>query len=280
MNRKRVSTVCVLVLTWLCLPSYRAQAQTLQTETETAKGESHEPAVAHPLSWWTQNRVRLNASGDLMIGFAPKIGYAPKNPAALRLSDYRVTPRLIPIGTIAGYRIVQLMDTIEPGPRAIASGYAEKFPIVWKTLLAGRHGRYVALYTLDSAFGAFMTPFKRARIYGSGANAILGSFDPDTGNGGGCSDGYWWFDQTGPHPVDFSPLAKAIKAAAPQGTEVGWPCRTLHPEQSEVRTAVQIPDECHSCGILGTVDAHYRIEHGAAVPVSVKYLPGQRSWGR
>jgi hypothetical protein len=54
-------------------------------------------------------------------------------------------------------------------------------------------------------FQAFYTTtsISPSRIIQSGDERILATMDRDGGNRGGCSEGYWWFDDTGPHLLDF-----------------------------------------------------------------------------
>jgi hypothetical protein len=113
-----------------------------------------------------------------------------------------------------------------------------------------------------------------AGIYGSGENAILGTYDPDTGNGGGCVDGYWWFDNSGPHEVDFSAVFAAISKAIPKNATFTGNCWALDPQHSRIKSTVQRSDaECHACGMLGEIEAKYRIEHGVSKPLAVVFRP-------
>ena len=243
----------------------------LQRRVMTAKGSTVDTPVPHPLSWWTSDPLRLDASGDLMIGIAANDGQT------VTARDYRVNQAVLTLGAIGGWRIVQILTTIDPGPRIVASGWAGAGtpPTQWKSLLVqdGAADRYIEIYTLQAESGLFV-PMKPAAIYGTGPESILGTYDPDTGNGGGCDDGYWWFDKAGAHPVDFSPLERAIRAVLPKNSTYTSHCWALHPEKAELQSWVQRADaECHACGGLGTVYARYRIERGAAIPVSVRFEP-------
>lgn len=194
--------------------------------------------------------------------------------------DYRVNQETVVLGTIAGRRIVQILTNIEPGTRIITSGWASVGgpPMQWKRLLvqAGSGDRYIAIYSLQAESGEFQA-LKRAAIYGNGAEAILGTFDPDSGMGGGCTDGYWWFDSRGAHLVNFSPLLVAIGKALPPKSTYTNNCRALDPKKEELRSWVQRSDsECQACGGLGTVDAEYKIVKGAAIPIAVHFDPESR----
>ena len=252
------------------LPFVAAQQPRYRIGTE--KGEQYAPATSHPLSWWTDDPLRLDVSGDLMLGY--------KAPDGLPLTsqDYTTKIQVIPIGELAGYRIVQISTTIRPGPRIIAAGFAQsnEDPATWKDLLVStKDGRgYVDIYALRYD-GAGLMKETTASISGSEVNAILGTYDPDTGNGGGCSDGYWWFDGTGSHSVNFAPLIVAISQAIPRNTTFTHKCWALDAKHSRLVSAVQRSDaQCHACGILGEVQAIFRIERGVARPVSVVFRPG------
>lgn len=57
-----------LVLTSLGLLMVPGARSQVQTSITTAKGRTTAPAVPHPPSWWTTNPLRLDSSGDLMVG--------------------------------------------------------------------------------------------------------------------------------------------------------------------------------------------------------------------
>jgi len=243
----------------------------VQRMVSTAKGITLDTPVPHPLSWWTRDPLRLDASGDLMIGASATDG------KIVTAEDYRVSQEVIALGTVAGLRIVQVVTTINPGTRIVSSGWAgaAEPPAQWKSLLVqdGTGDRYIEIYELQAEPGLFL-PIKPAAIYGVGPDSILATYDPVSGNGGGCDDGYWWFDKAGVHAVDFSPLKQAIGRAIPPNSTYTSNCWALHPEKADLQSWVQKADaECHACGGLGTIYAHYKIERGAAIPVSVRFEP-------
>ncbi len=157
----------------------------------------------------------------------------------------------------------------------IEAGFAsdDGSPGEWKDLLvsSGSEGLYVEIYALHYDAGGLIHE-TTAQVFGSGSNAVLGSYDPDTGNRGGCLDGYWWIDSKGPHEVNFASLLEAVKRKIPTNASFTPNCWALHPETSELKSRVQRTDaECHACGGLGEVHAVYRIELGVAKPVSVSF---------
>lgn len=263
-----VAASCIFLATQLV-------AQQLQGRLENEKGEYLYPLVAHPLSWWTKDPLRLDTSGDLMLGFMTSNGQP------VTAKDYETTEQVLPLGELSGHRIVQVLTTIKAGRRVIAAGFAsdDGKDGEWKDLLvsSGMGGSFVDLYALHFDLGELVKKTS-ARIYGSGPDAILGTYDPDTGNGGGCLDGYWWFDQAGVHEVDFSPLTQAVSRALPANATFTSRCWALDPEKSELNSWVQKNDAtCHACGGLGEVHARYRIEHGIAKPVSVRFDPAPQN---
>ncbi|WP_213806484.1 hypothetical protein [Granulicella sp. dw_53] len=205
------------------------------------------------------------------------LGRATSDGHTITARDYRVEQKVTHLGTLAGHRIVQVFMNIYPVQQVIPSGWSEGEmpPTQWKSLLVqvGTGNLYVAIYEMQSGFGT-NRPMKPAVIYGTGPNAILGTYDPDSGNGGGCEDGYWWFDKDGAYAVDFSPLEKAIDGVLPPNSTYRPNCWALHPEKAELQSEAQRADhECHACRQLGRIDAKYRIEHSAALPVSVHFEP-------
>jgi len=237
--------------------------------TLTCAGQSL--TTPHPLAWWTQDPLRLDSSGDLVLGAKAHDGQI------VTARDYRFEQSVTRLGVLSGHRIVQIITTIHAGPRIVSSGWSTQDapPSQWKSLLVqtGTNHQYVEIYHLQGGLGLFL-PLKPAAIYGTGPDAILATFDPDSGVGGACQDGYWWFDKTGAHDVDFSPLYHAIDAAIPPNSRYPYRCWALDPGKSELQTGVQRRNaECEACGDLGEVSARYRVQHGSAIPVSVSFKP-------
>lgn len=77
----------------------------VQRKVMTAKGETVDIPVPHPLSWWTEDPLRLDASGDLMIGQRAKGG------EIVTAKDYRVSQEITRLGTITGIPIVQELES-------------------------------------------------------------------------------------------------------------------------------------------------------------------------
>jgi hypothetical protein len=247
----RLAGALLMVITPLLLSA------ALQRKIQTAKGETMDTPVPHQLSYWTSDPLKLDRDQDLSIGYRANDG------KLITSRDYKVNQQITHLGAIDGFNILQILTTIHARPRVIASNLATADPFQWKSMLVqyGNTEQYVEIYRLQAGGGLY-EPFKPATIYGNGPNTILGTYDPDTGNGGGCDDGYWWFDQSG--------ADKAI----PKNGRYFLNCFALHPEQSELESWVQKKDAvCHACGGLGHIYAKYKIEHGAAIPVSIRFVP-------
>lgn len=239
-----------------------------QTQPEITS-PSPDAGTPHPLSWWTQDALRLDTDGMLHIG---------RGPSKVAASHYAFRSTVSTIGTLSGHKILQVVTSIYPRNEVIASGWSNvgNPDNQWKTLLvrSGDSEEYVELYRVQSSSGEYILPLKPAAIYGSGPDAILATNDPISGNGAGCTDGYWWFDEAGAHAIDFSPLLKAVNRAVPRNTVYTSNCWAMDPAKLELRAPIQRADaQCHACGWIGEVRARYKIEHGAALPVSVHFTP-------
>ncbi len=263
MLRSWLGRLCACVLLAVCPACAQVQA------VAAPRDFAHLPL--HPLSWWTRNPLRLDASGDMMIGIKTPDG------RTVTAADYRVERQVTQVGRVAGWQIVQIILTIQAGPRIVAAGWAsaDSSTSQWKILLVGRRGQagFREIYDLQGERGTY-EPFASALLYGAGRDLILGTYDPVAGNGGECSDGYWWFDREGVRPVNFSPLLRAVGRSVPANSTYTSNCWALHPEREELRSVVQSRDAvCHACGILGSVSATYEIRRGVAIPVSVRFEP-------
>ncbi|NYF91591.1 hypothetical protein HDF08_003710 [Edaphobacter lichenicola] len=109
------SCVC-LFLIFCSMGSSFLSGQELQRRLDTEKGETRDALSAHPLSWWTKDLLRLDSSGDLMLGFKAPDGQP------LTAKDYRTKQTITKVGVLAGHAILQVQTSIHPGPRVIAAG--------------------------------------------------------------------------------------------------------------------------------------------------------------
>ncbi len=140
--------------------------------------------------------------------------------------------------------------------------------------------RFEEVYHLQQELIAYVNPasgvneqqFKPSRIVAIGKESVLATYDSDGGNGSGCREGYWWFDTSGPHPVDFNPVYKAIGEKTPKDSTFTVGCWTIDLDDRQIHTDVRkINAECHACGQLGTATAEFDIVHGVAKPTKVEF---------
>ena len=113
-------------------------------------------------------------------------------------------------------------------------------------------------------------------IVQSGKEQVLTTMDGDGGNGGGCWEAYWWFDQAGPHRLDFAALSIAIGERVPKHTSYQISCSYLDLESQQVKTGVQrIPARCHACDWIGEVTARFRLDGAVARPLEIQFKPSE-----
>jgi hypothetical protein len=270
---------------FLLQPPSGASQATSQTTSQlqrmlvTAKATARDTPSPHPLTWWTQNPLRLDEDRSLLFGIKAADGHI------IGARDYSFEQKVTTLGTISGHPIVEVITTIHDQPSLVLPKFTDSEPsepseedvppTQWKSLLvdADASDRYVEIYRLQAEYGTYQ-PMTSATILGTGEDAILRTFDPANGNGGSCSEGYWWFDKSGAHGVDFSPLDRAIAGAQPPAT-TAWPhCWALASNNDEVRVGVQRTDaKCHACDWVGEIVATYQIKHGRATPTSIHFVP-------
>lgn len=277
MSRHLLSSLVIGIFLLQAPPAHAFQ---FQRRLVTDVVDAHDTPTPHPLVWWTENPLRLDEGRSLLFGRAAEDGHL------ISASDYRVEQKITTIGTISDHRIVEVITTIHERPSLVlatsrlpevppSQPSADLPPTQWKSLLVevGTGDRYVEIYRLQAPFGLYQ-PMQSAAVLGVGEDAILGTYDPATGNGGHCSEGYWWFDKAGAHEVDFSPLDKSIANALPPNSTNPMSCRALASQNAELQIGVQLIDaKCHACDWIGEIHATYRIKQGAAIPVSVHFVP-------
>ena len=250
----------------------------LQRMLVTDTATTHDTPNPHPLTWWTQNPLRLDEGRSLLFGIKAADGHI------ISARDYRFEQKVTTLGTISGHRIVEVITTIHDQPSLVLPKFPDSEPsrpsedvppTQWKSLLVETDAsdRYVEIYRLQAGYGTYLS-MTSATILGTGEDAILHTFDPANGNGGRCSEGYWWFDKSGAHDVDFSPLDRAIASVQPPAT-TAWPhCWALASNNDEVRVGVQRTDaKCHACDWLGEIVATYQFKQGQATPTSIHFVP-------
>jgi hypothetical protein len=209
----------------------------------------------YPLAWWT-HRDKLALKPDPSdTSFQP------------------IQQDVSTVGTLAGHTIVQIITT-RPTPVQPDSPPQEKTLLV--QVSGGR--QFQEIYLFDNRYGGWAPPFQAAHIYGSGPNAILATVDWESRIQD--SEGYWWFDLRGAHPVDFTALLRAIAKVVPANGNYMPPANSNQLpyaavlEDNELKLLIQTKTpSCHACDFIGELKAKYRIDHGKAIPTSVHFDP-------
>lgn len=216
----------------------------------SGKGERMDAPFTHPLGYFTANPYLRDDGGDLCCG-----------PDGLAASEqkYSISAEVQRLGTVAGFPIVQILYRV--GPR----GESEPAKVRWKFLLV-QTGKdlYREIYHLQAYY--IVPALKSAEIIKVGDEEILATNDGDGGNGGGCFEGYWWFDSAGPHQLDFSHVRAAILKHIPSSATFSTTCSALHLHEEEITSYVQAANP-------GWVTASFQLQGAVAVPTSVTYKP-------
>jgi hypothetical protein len=242
----------------LCLPASGQWRRILIS----GKGETTDIPLPHPLRYFTANPF-LRDDGEDLCGLC-----TPDDKARSALK-YSLRAMVNPVGDLAGYQVV---DVLYSGSDRSVQNHDE---ISWKSILV-RIGpdRYREIFHLQASGN--MTSLKPSRIIPSGAERVLATMDFDGGVGGGCWEGYWWFNRAGPHSLDFSRLDAAIEKRIPGDTRFNTTCADLDLKSSLVRSGVQKSHpECHACDWVGEVTARFRLSGPIAEPIAIQFKPSQ-----
>jgi hypothetical protein len=218
----------------------------------------------HALSYWTADPLQRNEGTRLCLGCRLQDGYVVSE------KDYKAACKISKIGVLSTYEINQLICHIG-GDAAVSDMFTEG---AYKFILVETGpGQYREIYHLQDGGGDFQ-PLKPARIVDMDTESILATYDPGTGNGGGCSEGYWFFDAAGPHQVDFSAVSAAIAQHLPHNATFRPGCWALDLDHQQIKTWAQRADaECHGCGGIGEVTAHFTLSGAKAEPGVIEFQP-------
>lgn len=226
----------------------------------SGKGGYNDTPPAHPLRYFTENPYVLDDGEDLCIDCSP-------TGRSLSAGRYIVEADVRPVGTIAGVNIVDVLYRV--GLRADGKPTG----VSWKSILIQTGpDQYHEIFHLQSASnGADPVPSSLNRV---GDQVVLSTNNSDGGNSGGCVEAYWLVDASGARAIDFSALRPAIQARVPSRATFGTGCYALSLADQLVHAPVQRADAaCRTCGGIGYVDAHFRLEGARAIPTDVKYTP-------
>jgi len=245
----------------LCVGACSPASAQWQRVLFSGKGESSDVPSPHALSYFTGNPFLRDDGYDLCTACTPA-------DRAQSAQKYAARSIVKPVGVLAGYRIVDVLYYL--GKRENGNPTEVK----WKSILVQvGPDSFKEIFHLQ----AFYTTVSigPSGIIQSGAERVLATMDSDGGNGGGCWEGYWWFDRAGPHSLDFSRLEAAIRQGVPEKTTFGASCAYLSLSSQQVRSWVQKFDaRCLACDFVGEVTASFRLDGAAVQPVSVKFHPG------
>jgi hypothetical protein len=230
----------------------------------SGKGEFVDEPAAHPLSYFTSNPFARDDGNEFCVSCA-------SSDKAQSAHKYTIQPIVKPVGALAGFRILDIF--YRANPQGSASASAAK----WKSILVQvGPDRYKEIFHLQAFYTT--ASLKPTQILRSGNESVLATMDFDGGNGGGCWQGYWWFDSKGPHSLNFSPLEAAINerlsTAHENAARVQISCGALNLESQEVRSNIQKSHaRCHACDIIGDLTARFRLDGASVLPVAIDLHP-------
>jgi len=247
---------CSLIAVLLCLP---AGAQ-WQRVVFTGKGETKDVPSPHSLSYFTANPF-LRDDGDEFCRICTPEGKAISD------NGYSIRGAVKPVAVVAGYPILDVLYYVS------TPDTQNNTQVSWKSILVQvGPDLYREIFHLQTSGPA--PSIQPSRIVQSGNEPVLMTMDRDGGNGGGCWEGYWWFDRSGPHSLDFSRLQTAIKDRLPENARFNGSCSNLDLSAQQVKSAVQKSDaRCHACDWVGEVTAAFRLDGPTVEPVSVNFKP-------
>jgi hypothetical protein len=258
-----MKTLRGLLCSFFLLVSLSANAQ-WQRIVSTDKGGRPDTPAPHPLSYWTDDPIQRNESGDFCFGCHLENGHLVTE------QDYKSDCKITDIGNLAGYPIKQLMChfTGSPEVSTIFSTLDHKF-----ILVQTGSDQFREIYHLQVWGNTFM-PLQPVRIIDMGTESILATYDPDSGNGGGCIEGYWFFDTAGPHTLNFDSVKGAIAQHLPHNATFTTNCWALDLDHQQIKTWAQRADaECHACGLIGRVTANFTLHGAKAEPGIIEFQP-------
>jgi hypothetical protein len=230
----------------------------------TSKGGTPDTPEPHSLSYWTVDPFLRDEPNDFCIGCHLESGHLVTE------KDYKSECKIIDIGTLAGYPIKQFTCHFTGNAEVSTTFSTEDYKFI---LIQIGPDQYREIYHLEVDGNTFM-PLQPARIVDMGTESILATYDPDSGSGGGCSEGYWFFDTSGPHKVDFSAIGAAISQRLPHNANFTMSRWALDLDHQQIKTGAQRADaECHACGGIGEITAQFVLHGTRAEPGVIELKP-------
>ncbi len=227
------------------------------------KGFERDLPPPEPLSYFTATPFLRDDGNELCAPCTPE-------GRAQSAQKYSIRTEIKPVGVLAGYRILDLLYYV--GSRE----HPEQSAVKWKSILVEvGPDQYREIFHLQAFYTT--ASISTSRIIQSGDERVLASVDSDGGNGGGCWEGYWWFDPAGAYHLDFSLLRAAIQEKVPANSTFGVTCSSLDLKSQRVRSTVQDSRaQCHACGSIGEVTARFRLDGSIVKPAAVTFSPSGR----
>jgi hypothetical protein len=242
-----------------------------QTIIHTLLGGRPTPADPHPLRYWTLNPILRHRGNSLCMGCPRRGG------GVITEKDYTAESKVTDLGTMAGYRILQVNNRVvakdAPADTPISKNPPEyRRHIDYKILLVQTGAdEYREIYHLENDWNAFQ-PLTPARIIQTDFEAVLVTMDSDGGNGGGCLSAFWWFDKSGPHSLNFDATDVAIKNNIPPNSYPFARCQAINFDTQEINAWVLSDPGCRTC-ILGTAKVRFVVRGSRVEPTGVEFIP-------
>jgi hypothetical protein len=106
-----------LVVTGVFLLQAPTDAFQFQRTVVTDTIDRKDTSSSHPLTWWTQNPLRLD-EGDY-----PLLKANPDDGHIITPRDYRIEQEITTLGAVSGHRIIEVITTFHAGPHLIFNGF-------------------------------------------------------------------------------------------------------------------------------------------------------------
>lgn len=254
--KRRVACLIVFGVSIAVLTAVPSLAQWQRT-VFSGKGTFNDTPIPHPLSYFTTDPFMRDDGGDFCETCKP-----PDR------EKYSITSDVHRLGELSSFPIIEILYTIHE------SGDDRPAPPAWKFILVQTGtDSYREIYHLQASGPATLSA-NTTEIVKLPEESVLSTNDPDGGNGGGCWEGYWWFDSSGPHQIDFSVLDNAIEKHIPPSSWFTSGCWALNMGQEEITSVVQKKNpQCRACDILGNVTAYFHLHGAIAEPDEITFYP-------
>jgi hypothetical protein len=217
----------------------------------TAKGNSVDAAVAHPLAWFTRDPFMRDDGGEFCTACTDQ------EKATIHLKR-KARAEVHPIGTLRGFSICDVFYYFDGEDR-----------IRWKSILVKtKSGQYREIYHLQPTEANIEPSF----LVKAGEIELLGTRDQIPGSGAYCYEAYFQFGEDGAVQIDFSLLASAATSVLPSGTTIRKGSG-LDLESLSYRSPVWKQDDAECCPTGGTLSVRFRVQGGRVVVTDRHFDP-------